>query len=168
MWPRQSTASIALFFKLFQSRGFPPNLSYGFHFPTCSISSYGTVPFRSTSRMVCLGRTPEISMTAAVWMTAEMLWQALLRHWASKVSPVSTVTLALSATLWMQIRCLGSFLHGMEVSRHSCQLCLSSRVVMVRRHWRGGLSTERSINAQKSECSSCRVWGSIYICSILL
>ena len=63
------------------------SFSYGLHtFP-------GTVPFRLTSRMVCLGMTPVTSMTAAVWMTTEMPWQALLRHWASRMSPSNTVTL---------------------------------------------------------------------------
>lgn len=42
--------------------------------------------------MVCLGMIPETSMTAAVWMTTEMPWQALLRYWASRMSPSSTDT----------------------------------------------------------------------------
>ena len=74
----------------------------------------------------------------------------------------------LSAALWTESRVFGSFVHGMEVSWYRCHLCRSSRAVMVRRHWRGGLSTEGSINAQKSECSVCREWGSIYICTIPL
>ena len=46
------------------------------------------------SRMVYLGRTPAISMMVEVWMTTEMPWPALIRHWASRMFPFSTATLA--------------------------------------------------------------------------
>lgn len=139
-----------------------PNLSHGFHFPACSISYSGTVPFRLISRMLCLESSPKGLTAAAVWMTTEMPWQALLRHWASRMSPLSTVTLAFVCSSVDTKQVLEIFLHGIEVSWHRCQLCRPSRAVMVRRHWGGGFSTEGSINTQKSECSICRKRGNIY------
>jgi hypothetical protein len=94
-----------------------PNLSCSFHFSTCSISSPGTAPFRLTSRMVCLEAAPRGSIAAAVWMTADMPWQALFRHWASRMSPFSTLTLAFVCSsvdrkqgLWKLCTWDGSFL----------------------------------------------------------
>ena len=66
-----------------------------FNCPTFTLSSPNILPFRLTSRMVCLGMTPVTSMMAAVWMTTEMPWQALLRYWVSRMSPSNTVTLML-------------------------------------------------------------------------
>ena len=87
------------------------SFSYGLHtFP-------GTVPFRLTSRMVCLEAAPRGSIAAAVWMTADMPWQALFRHWASRMSPFSTVTLVFVCSsvdrkqgLWKLCAWDGSFL----------------------------------------------------------
>ena len=106
-----------LFLQVFQTRCSPPQPVYGFHFPTCSISSLGTAPFRLTSRMVCLEAAPRGSIAAAVWMTADMPWQALFRHWASRMSPFSTVTLVFVCSsvdrkqgLWKLCAWDGSFL----------------------------------------------------------
>ena len=148
--------------QMFQSRR-PHYLFFHYHFPMGSIFSSGTVPFRLTSRMVCLGTRPETSMTAVVWMTTEMPWQALLRHWASRMSPSNTVTLAFVCSSVDTKHVLGKLSAWVEISWHRCQLPRPSREIMVRRQWEGRLSTEGSINTQKSECSIFREGGSIYI-----
>ena len=57
---------------------------------------------------------PELtSMTAAVWMTTEMPWQAFLRYWVSRMSPSNTVTLMfVSRSVEHKSRLLRNFFVG--------------------------------------------------------